>query len=63
MIKATQKLIVATLTERFDVAGPGLTEKIKSITSLDTLDALFRKSHRVNSLDEFRELVDKALES
>mgnify|MGYP000232194211 CR=1 FL=1 len=62
-VKATQNHIIATLTERFDVVGSALSEKIKSITSLDTLDALFRKSHRVNSLDEFRELVDRALES
>jgi len=62
-IRATQKHIIATLTERFDVVGSTLSEKIKSITSLDTLDALFRKSHRVNSMDEFRDLVDKAIES
>ena len=62
-IEATQSHIIATLTERFDVVGSTLSEKIKSITSLDTLDALFRKSHRVNSIEEFRELVDKAIES
>ena len=62
-IKATQKHILENLTERFDVVGSGLTDRIKSIQSLEILNALFRQTNRVNSLEEFRELVDKALES
>jgi len=62
-IEATQKHILENLTERFDVVGSGLTDKIKSIQSLEILNALFRKTNRVNSLDEFKELVDRALES
>jgi hypothetical protein len=62
-IKTFQKLIIENLTERFDVVGPGLTEKIQSIQSLETLNALFRKTNRVNSLEEFKELVNKAMDS
>jgi len=62
-IKATQKHILENLTERFDVVGSGLTDKIKSIQSLEILNALFRKTNRVNSIEEFRDLVDKAIES
>ena len=62
-IKNAQQYILENLTERFDVVGPGLTEKIQSIQSLETLNALFRKTNRVNSLEEFRELINKAMES
>ncbi len=62
-LKATQRLIVEILTERFDVVGSGLTQKIYSIESLDILNGLFRKTQRVDSLEEFSKLVDKALET
>ena len=62
-LKATQRHILEILTERFDVVGSGLTQKIHSIESLDILNALFRKTQRVDSLEEFSKLVDKALES
>ena len=62
-VKATQSHILENLTERFDVVESGLTDRIKSIQSLEILNALFRKTNRVNSLDEFRDLVDKAIES
>ena len=61
-IKTTQNLIIESLAERFDVLGPGLTEKIKTIESIDTLQTLFRKTHRVGSIEEFKALVSKALE-
>ncbi len=62
-VRATQRLIVEILTERFDVVGSGLTQKIYSIESLDILNGLFRKTQRVDSLEEFSKLVDKALET
>jgi len=62
-VRATQRLIVEILTERFDVVGSGLTQKIYSIESLDILNGLFRKTQRVGSLEEFSKLVDKALEA
>ena len=62
-ISTLQNVILENLTERFDVVGAGLTNKIKSIQSLETLNGLFRKTNKVKSMDEFRELVDKALES
>ena len=61
-IKTTQNLIIESLAERFDVLGPGLTEKIKTIDSIDTLQTLFRKTHRVRSIEEFKTLVSKALQ-
>ncbi len=62
-IETTQQLILENLTERFGVVSQGLSDRIKSIHSLDTLNALFKQTHRVNSLEEFKALVDKALES
>ena len=61
-IKTTQSLILESLAERFDVVGPGLTEKIKTIESLNTLQSLFRQTHRVGSIENFKALVDRALE-
>lgn len=60
-INTLQDVILENLIERFDVVGPSLTDKIKSIDTLETLNALFRKTNRVNSLEEFSKLVDKAL--
>jgi len=62
-VSTLQNVILENLTERFDVVGPSLTDKIKSIQSLEILNALFRKTNRVYSLEEFRELMDRALES
>ena len=61
-IEATQNLIIENLAERFDVVGPTLTGKIKAIDSLDTLQALFRQTHRVQSIEEFKVLLGKAAE-
>ena len=61
-IEATQNLIIENLSERFDVVGPNLTGKIKAIDSLDTLQALFRQTHRVQSIEEFKVLIGKAAE-
>jgi len=61
-IEATQNLIIENLAERFDVVGPNLTGKIKAIDSLDTLQALFRQTHRVQSIEEFKVLLGKAAE-
>ncbi len=61
-IKTTQSLILESLAKRFDVVGPGLTEKIKTIESLNTLQSLFRQTHRVGSIEDFKALVDRALE-
>lgn len=60
-IKNAQQYIIENLTERFDVVGQSLSEKIKSIQSLDILNMLFKKTHRVNSVEEFDQLVDKVL--
>ena len=61
-IEATQNLIIENLSERFDVVGPNLTGKIKAIDSLDTLQVLFRQTHRVQSIEEFKVLLVKATE-
>ncbi|WP_291322652.1 hypothetical protein [Desulfonatronospira sp.] len=60
-IKNAQQYIIESLTERFDVVGKSLSEKIKSIQSLDILNMLFKKTHRVNSVEEFDQLVNKVL--
>ncbi len=60
-IKKAQQFIIENLTEKFDVVGQSLSEKIKSIQSLDILNMLFKKTHRVNSVEEFDQLVDKVL--
>lgn len=60
-IKKAQQYIIENLTERFDVIGQSLSEKIKSIQSLDILNMLFKKTHRVNSVEEFDQLVNKVL--
>ena len=60
-IENTQNHIIESLTERFDVVGKSLSEKIKSIQSLDMLNTLFKKTYRVNSVEEFDQLVNKVL--
>ena len=60
-IKNAQQYIIESLTERFDVVGQSLSEKIKSVQSLDILNTLFKKTYRVNSVEEFDQLVNKVL--
>jgi CTP-dependent riboflavin kinase len=49
-----------------DLHGPlpnSLQAKIKSIQSIENLRALNRKVHKTGSLEEFTELVNKAVEN
>jgi len=62
-IENAQQYILENLTERFGVINQRLTDKVKSIQSPDTLNALFKQTIRVNSLDDFSRLVDKALDN
>ncbi len=59
-IENAQQYILENLTERFGIVNQRLTDKVKSIQSPDTLNALFKQTNRVNSLDDFSRLVDKA---
>ncbi|MDZ7759582.1 MAG: Rpn family recombination-promoting nuclease/putative transposase [Desulfovermiculus sp.] len=62
-LKATQRLILENLNEKFGVVSQSLADRIKSIQSLETLNGLFKQTHRANSLWEFKEFVERALES
>lgn len=60
-INTLQRVIIESLTERFDVVGLSLSEKIQSIKSLDILNTLFKNAMRVASIEEFEQLVNKVL--
>jgi hypothetical protein len=62
-LEATQENLLDIATEQFGPLPTVLQDTIKSIQSIDNLQALMRKVHRTNSLDEFTDLVNRAAES
>ena len=61
-LEATQETLIDAATEQYGPLPGMLHEKIKSIKSLENLRALNRKVIRTQSLDEFTELVNRAVQ-
>lgn len=59
---ATRRLIVTLLGHRFDVVPVALAARLKNITDMDALATLATAILKVESLEAFEALVDKALE-
>lgn len=60
-IKNTQDLLIEQLEDELDIPSQNLIDKIRSIKSYEILRGLFKKTRRVNSLDEFAKEVDKVI--
>ena len=54
-----QEMLMDTLMERFGIPDPDISGKIRAIVDRDILKALHRLAIRVNSLQEFKEQINK----
>lgn len=58
--KKTRKYIVDLLAEKFDFVPKGIRESIAEIEDEAILDELLRKIIKIQSLEQFNELLKKA---
>ena len=58
-----QENLLEVLSERFGTVSNSLISRIKSINSQESLKMLFKQCLRVNSLEEFKEQVHKAMDN
>lgn len=56
----TRKNIVSLLSEKFDFVPRNIRESIIIIDDLDVLDELHKKIIKVDTIEEFKKLLDKA---
>ena len=59
IILGAQEMLMDTLMERFGIPDPAISGKIKAIIDKDILKALHRLAIRVDSLQEFKEQINK----
>jgi len=60
-LEEAQKALTDVIEARFDFVPIDIVKTVKEITDLTLLEGLHRKSVRVENLDEFREILKKAL--
>ena len=60
-LKTVRQLLLVTLQDRFDLLPQFIINDIKSIESPETLNELFRKTLRCESLDQFKGWLNKVL--
>jgi hypothetical protein len=60
-LKTVRQLLLITLQDRFDLLPQFVINDIKSIESPETLNELFRKTLRCESLEQFKGWINKAL--
>ena len=58
--KSAQKYIIDLLTEKFDFIPKALRESIETIDDIVVLEEIFRKTLKINTLEEFTALIEKA---
>jgi hypothetical protein len=56
-LKATRKMLMEALGERYGVIQPRISKKIEKIDELDTLNSLFRQAFRCENLAAFEEML------
>jgi len=61
-LEAAQEMILEALSERFGTVNPVIVNKIKNVQSLETLKMLFKQCFRVDTLEEFKEKLQRATE-
>jgi hypothetical protein len=57
----SQKFIIESLAERFDIVPKKTRESIVQIKDIVVLTELFRKSIRVSTIEDFETILDKAI--
>ena len=57
---SAKKYIIDLLAAKFDFVPKFIREGIQSLDDIDVLDELLKKIIKINSLDEFKELLEKA---
>ncbi len=60
-LKTVRQLLLVTLQDRFDLLPQSVINDIKSIESPETLNELFRKTLRCESLNQFKGWLNKVL--
>ncbi|MBW2664188.1 MAG: hypothetical protein JRD93_19985 [Deltaproteobacteria bacterium] len=60
-LKTVRQLLLVTLQDRFDLLPQFVINDIKSIESPETLNELFRKTLRCESLEQFKGWLNKVL--
>ena len=60
-LKTVRQLLLVTLQDRFDLLPQSVINDIKRIESPETLNELFRRTLRCESLEQFKGWIDKAL--
>ena len=61
-LKALQDAVLEVLEERFEFVGADIEKALREINTSIVLRRLHKKSIKVGSLDEFREVLKKAQE-
>jgi predicted transposase/invertase (TIGR01784 family) len=61
-LENAQEMILEALSERYSTVNPVIVKKIKNVQSLETLKMLFKQCFRVDSLEEFKEQLQRATE-
>jgi len=56
-LKATRKMLLETLAERYGVIPPRVSRRIHRINDLETLNSLFRQAFRCEDLPKFEEML------
>jgi hypothetical protein len=56
-LKATRKMVLETLVERYGVIPPRVSKQIHQIDDLETLNSLFRQAFRCEDLAAFEEML------
>ena len=59
----SQKFIIESLAERFDIVPKKTRENIAQINDIVILTELFRKSIRVSTIEDFETILDKAIKN
>ncbi|GCD09757.1 hypothetical protein Ctaglu_13800 [Clostridium tagluense] len=59
----SQKFIIESLAERFDIVPKKTRKNIEEIKDIVILTELFRKSIRVATIEDFQTILDKAIKN
>jgi aminoglycoside/choline kinase family phosphotransferase len=59
-IVSAKKHIMELLSAKFDFVPKSIKEDVENLEDLSVLEELFKKQIKVNSLEEFKELLEKA---
>ncbi|MDZ7759110.1 MAG: Rpn family recombination-promoting nuclease/putative transposase [Desulfovermiculus sp.] len=62
-LKKSREMLLEAVSEKFGTVSPDLVRRINSIESHENLKMLFKQTFRVDSLEEFKEQVNRATDN